>query len=236
MKGEGKDERESGLVLHFRGSFARAAFLLRFCRPGIFQDFAKNGEERNKKERSRKMNMNWADWAVLAMMAVVMFFIPIVIGKYIDMRVRLSVKYAVKDKELNWFRKAASIEFLTAAQMWRSVPGHALAILPDGRVFGFLGCKVAEASILGCEEAYFDVMTDRAGRGMTDEEIERRVPDQETLWRVKMGDVIVYFEAVYGKGLRNTLGVDVREAAAFHVELQSVRAGIAAKAEEVRRG
>lgn len=33
------------------------------------------------------MNMNWVDWAVLAMMAVVMFFIPIVIGKYIDMRV-----------------------------------------------------------------------------------------------------------------------------------------------------
>ena len=165
-------------------------------------------------------------------MAVVMFFIPIVIGKYIDMRVRLSVK----DKELNWFRKAASIEFLLAAQMWRSVPGHAFAILPDGRVFGFLGCKVAEASVLACEEAYFDVMTDRAGKGMADEEIERRIPDQGTLWRGKMGDVIVYFEAVYGKGLRNALGVDVREAAAFHVELQSVRAGIAAKAAKSGKG
>lgn len=146
------------------------------------------------------------------------------------------MKYAVEDKELNWFRKAASIEFLLAAEMWRRVPGHAFAILPDGRVFGFLGCKVAEASMLACEEVYFDVMTDRAGRGMADEEIERRVPDQGTLWRGKMGDVIVYFEAVYGKGLRGALGVDVREAAAFHVELQSVRAGIAAKAEEVRHG
>ena len=178
------------------------------------------------------MNMNWADWAVLAMMAVVMFFIPIVIGKYIDMRVRLSVK----DKELNWSRRAVSMGFLLAAKMCQDVPGHAFAILPDGRVFGFPGSMVAEASILGCEEAYFDVMTDRAGKGMADEEIERRIPDQGTLWRGKMGDVIVYFEAVYGKGLRNALGVDVREAAAFHVELQSVRAGIAAKAEEVRRG
>lgn len=178
------------------------------------------------------MNMNWADWAVLAMMAVVMFFIPIVIGKYIDMRVRLSVK----DKELNWFRKTAATEFLLAAKMWRCVPGHAFAILPDGRVFGFLGCKVAEALILACEAVYFEVMTDRAGRGLADEEISRRVPTGESMWRVKMGDVIVYFEAVYGKGLRNALGVDVCDAAAFHVELQSVRAGIAAKAEEVRRG
>jgi hypothetical protein len=195
---------------------------------------AKN--ETKKKERSRKMNMNWADWAVLAMMAVVMFFIPIVIGKYIDMRVCLAVKDAVKDKELNWLRKAASIEFLLAAQMWRRVPGHALAIMPDGKVFGFLGCKVAEASILACEEAYFDVMTDRGGRGLADEEISRRVPVGESMWRVKMGDVIVYFEAVYGKGLRNALGVDACDASAFHAELQSVRAGIAAKAEEVRHG
>ena len=182
------------------------------------------------------MNMNWADWAVLAMMAVVMFFIPIVIGKYIDMRVRLAVKDAVKDKELNWLRKAASIEFLLSAQMWRSVPGHAFAIMPDGRVFGFLGCKVAEASMLACEAAYFDVMTDRAGKGMADEEISFRVPLGDSMWRVKMGDVIVYFEAVYGKALRNALGVDACDAAAFHAELQSVRAGIAAKAEEVRRG
>ena len=178
------------------------------------------------------MNMNWADWAVLAMMAVVMFFIPIVIGKYIDMRVRLTVKYAVKDKELNWFRKAASIEFLLAAQMWRSVHGHALAIMPDGRVFGFLGCKVAEASMLACEKVYFELMTDCAGRGMADEEISRRVPTGESMWRVKMGDVIVYFEAVYGKDLRAVLGVDACDAAAFHVELQSVRAGIAAKADK----
>ena len=185
-----------------------------------------------KLKGKEKMNMNWADWAVLAMMAVVMFFIPIVIGKYIDMRVRL----AVKDKELNWFRKAASLEFLLAAQMWRSVPGHAFAILPDGRVFGFLGCKVAEASMLACEEVYFDVMTDRAGRGMADEEISWRVPTGDSMWRVKMGDVIVYFEAVYGKALRNALGVDACDASAFHAELQSVRAGIAAKAEEVRRG
>ena len=185
-----------------------------------------------KLKGKEKMNMNWADWAVLAMMAVVMFFIPIVIGKYIDMRVRL----AVKDKELNWFRKAASLEFLLAAQMWRSVPGHAVAIMPDGRVFGFLGCKVAEASMLACEEVYFDVMTDRAGRGMADEEISWRVPTGDSMWRVKMGDVIVYFEAVYGKALRNALGVDACDASAFHAELQSVRAGIAAKAEEVRRG
>ena len=182
------------------------------------------------------MNMNWVDWVVLAMMAVVMFFIPIVIGKYIDMRVRLAVKCAVKDKELNWFRKAASVEFLLAAQMWRCVPGHAVAIMSDGRVFGFLGCKVAEASILGCEEAYFELMTDRGGRGMADEEISRRVPTGESMWRVKMGDVIVYFEAVYSKALRNALGGDACDAAAFHVELQSVRAGIASKAEEVRRG
>lgn len=189
-----------------------------------------------KLKGKEKMNMNWVDWAVLAMMVVVMFFIPIVIGKYIDMRVRLTVKYAVKDKELNWFRKAASIEFLLAAQMWRSVPGHALAIMPDGRVFWFLGCKVAEASMLACEEVYFDVMTDRGGRGMADEEISRRVLTGESMWRVKMGDVIVYFEAVYGKALRHALGVDACDAAAFHAELQSVRAGIAAKAEEVRRG
>ena len=178
------------------------------------------------------MNMNWVDWAVLAMMAVVMFFIPIVIGKYIDMRVRLSVKH----KELSWSRRAVSMGFLLAAKMCRDVPGHAFAIMPDGRVFAFPGSEVAEALVLGCEEAYFDVMTDRAGRGMADEEISRRVPTGESMWRVKMGDVIVYFEAVYGKGLRNALGVDACDAAAFHAELQSVRAGIAAKAEEVRRG
>ena len=74
------------------------------------------------------------------------------------------------------------------------------------------------------------MMTDRAGRGMADEEISRRVQTGESMWRVKLGAVIVYFEAVYGKGLRNALGVDARDAAAFHVELQSVRAGIAAKA------
>ena len=95
--------------------------------------------------------------------------------------------------------------------------------------------------MLACEEVYFELMTDRGGRGMADEEISRRVPTGESMWRVKMGDVIVYFEAVYGKGLRNALGVDACDAAAFHVELQSVRAGIAAKAggakaEEVRRG
>jgi hypothetical protein len=93
------------------------------------------------------MNMNWADWAVLAMMAVVMFFIPIVIGKYIDMRVRLSVKH----KELSWSRRAVSMGFLLAAKMCRDVSGHAFAIMPDGRVFAFPGRKVAEASILQCE-------------------------------------------------------------------------------------
>ena len=148
---------------------------------------------------------------------------------------------SVKDKELNWFRKAASIEFLLAAKMCRYVPGHAFAILPDGRVFGYLGCVVAEASILGCEKAFFKVMTDRARRGMDDEEISRRVSTEELMWRARMGDVIVYFEAVYGKGLRNALGVDEYKAMSFHVELQSVRAGIAAKAggakaEEVRHG
>jgi hypothetical protein len=38
----------------FRESFARAAFSLRFCRPGIFKAFAKNGEERNKKRKVKK--------------------------------------------------------------------------------------------------------------------------------------------------------------------------------------
>ena len=178
------------------------------------------------------MNMNWADWAVLAMMAVVMFFIPIVIGKYIDMRVRLSVK----NKELNWSRRAVSMGFLLAAKMCRDVPGHAFAIMPDGRVFAFPGREVAEASILQCEAVYFEVMTDRDRKGLNNQEIKLRVPDQGTLWRGKMGDVIVYFEAVYGKALRNALGVDACDALAFHAELQSVRAGIAAKAEEVRRG
>lgn len=178
------------------------------------------------------MNMNWADWAAPAIMAVVMFFIPIVIGKYIDMRVRL----LMKNKELNWSRRAVSMGFLLAAKMCRDVPGHAFAIMPDGRVFAFPGRKVAEASVLACEEVYFEVMTDHAGRGMDDEEISRRVSTGESMWRVKMGDVIVYFEAVYGKALRHALGVDACDAAAFHVELQSVRAGIAAKAEEVRRG
>ncbi len=170
--------------------------------------------------------MNWADWAVLAMMAVVMFFIPIVIGKYIDMRVRLSVKH----KELNWSRRAVSMGFLLVARMRRSVPGRALVILPDGRVFAFLGSEVAEASILGCEAVYFEVMTDCDRKGLNDQEIKLRVPDQGTLWRGRMGDVIVYFDAVFGKGLRDALGVDEYKAMSFHVELQSVRAGIAAKA------
>lgn len=174
------------------------------------------------------MEKSWIDWAVLAAIGAVGFLFPFVIGKYIDMRVRLSVK----TNELNWCRRAASMAFLLAAKMCRCVPGHAFAILPDGRVFGFLGCKVAEASVLGCEEAYFDVMMDRAGRGMADEEISRRMPTGKSMWRVKLGDVIVYFEAVYGKGLRNALGVDVCDAVAFHVELQSVRAGIVAKADK----
>lgn len=183
------------------------------------------------------MNMNWADWAVLAMMAVVMFFIPIVIGRYIDMRVRLSVN----KNEINWSRCTVSMALLLAAKMCRCVPGRALAILPDGRVFAFPGSEVAEALVLGCEEVYFEVMTDRDRKGLNDREIELRVPPLRcphlvTFWRGKMGDVIVYFEAVYGKELRSALGVDACDATAFHVELQSVRAGIAAKAEEVRRG
>ena len=171
------------------------------------------------------MNMNWADWALLAMLAVVMFFIPIVIGKYIDMRVCLSVK----NKELNWSRRAVSMGFLLAAKMCRDVPGHAFAIMPDGRVFAFPGRKVAEASILQCEEVFFEVLMDRGRKGMDDEEISRRVSTEELMWRARMGDVIVYFEAVYGKGLRTALGVDEYKAMSFHVELQSVRAGIAAK-------
>ena len=179
-----------------------------------------------KKKGQEKMNMNWADWAVLVTMAVVMFFIPIVIGKYIDVRVRLSMK----TNELNWSRHAASMGFLLAAKMCRCVLGRAFAILPDGRVFSFPGSMVAEASILGCEEVFFEVLTDRDRKGLNDQEIKLRVPDLGTLWRGKMGDVIVYFEKVYGKELVNGLGVDARDAAAFHVELQSVRAGIAAKA------
>ena len=167
------------------------------------------------------MNMNWADWAVLVNMAVVVFIIPFVVAKYIDVRVRL----LMKTNELKWSRYTSSMGFLLAAKMCRCVPGHAFAILPDGRAFAFPGSEVAEALVLGCEEVYFDVMTDRAGRGMADEEISRRVSTEEFMWRARMGNVIVYFEAVYGKGLRNALGVDEYKAMSFHVELQRVRAG-----------
>ena len=199
-------------------------FMIRFFRLGKFFD---NDYIKSKKGQE-KMNdyMMWIELAVCAIALILTFLMPWIINKYIAMSIRLQI--AENEGEL--VRRTASMEFLLAAKMCRCVPGHAFAILPDGRVFGFPGSKVAEASVLGCEKVFFEVLTDRAGRGMADEEISRRMPTGESMWRVKMGDVIVYFEAVYGKGLRNALGVDARDAAAFHVELQSVRAGIAAKA------
>ena len=167
------------------------------------------------------MNMNWTDWAVLVTMAVVMFFIPIVIGKYIDMRVRL----AVKNENCCRDRLTLSVGLQLQASLWRSVVGLAYVILPDGRVFAFPGRKVAEAAILGCDAGYFKVMTDRGRRGLEGDEISRKFPDSGTVWRVKMGDAIVYFETVFYKGLRSVLEVEAVEVSTFWTELESVRAG-----------
>ena len=180
------------------------------------------------------MNMNWVDWAVLAMMAVVMFFIPIVIGKYVDAKIKLSMATAGAAVA----RSTVATGFLLESKMWRSVVGQAFVILADGRVFAFPGRKVAEAAFLNCAKVYFDVMTDRGRRGLDIDEIERKLPEDGMIWRVKVGDgdAIVYFDTIFDKGVRTALGVDSVEVSAFWAELESVRAGAAqAMWAEVRR-
>ena len=178
------------------------------------------------------MNMNWADWAVLAAMAVVMFFIPIEIGKYIDAKIKRSMATAGAAVA----RSTVATGFLLESKMWRSVVGQAFVILADGRVFAFPGRKVAEAAFLDCAKVYFDLMTDRARRGLDNDEIERKLPEDGKVWRVKVGDALVYFETIFGKGVRTALGVDAVEVSTFWAELESVRAGAArAMWAEVRR-
>lgn len=180
------------------------------------------------------MNMNWADWAVLAMMAVVGFLLPFVIGKYVDAKIKLSMVTAGAAIA----RSTVATGFLLESKMWRSVVGQAFVILADGRVFAFPGRKVAEAAFLNCAKVYFDVMTDRGRRGLDIDEIERRLPEDGMIWRVKVGDgdAIVYFDTIFDKGVRTALGVDSVEVSAFWAELESVRAGAAqAMWAEVRR-
>jgi hypothetical protein len=78
---------------------------------------------------------------------------------------------------------------------------------------------------LDCAKIYFDLMTDRGRRGLDNEEIERKLPEDGKVWRVKVGDAIVYFETIFGKGVRTALGVDAVEVSTFWTELESVRAG-----------
>ena len=187
-----------------------------------------------KLKGKEKMNMNWADWAVLAMMAVVGFLLPFVIGKYVDAKIKLSMVTAGAAIA----RSTVATGFLLESKMWRSVVGQAFVILADGRVFAFPGRKVAEAAFLNCAKVYFDVMTDRGRRGLDIDEIERRLPEDGMIWRVKVGDgdAIVYFDTIFDKGVRTALGVDSVEVSAFWAELESVRAGAAqAMWAEVRR-
>jgi hypothetical protein len=185
---------------------------LRFSRPGQFL----------KKRKVEKMEMSWLEWAVLAAMAMVGFLLPIVFGKYVDARIKLGmsgVEFAV-------VRKAGAAMFLLAARMWRVVLGQAFVILADGRVFAMPGRKVAEAAFLGCVRGYFEFMSDRGRRGLENDEIARKLPDDGMMWRVKMGGAIVYFETIFDKGVRTALGVDSVEVQTFWTELESVRAGV----------
>ena len=169
------------------------------------------------------MNMSWIEWAVLAVAGAVGLLLPFVIGKYIDAKIKLSMATAGAAIA----RSTVATGFLLESKMWRSVVGQAFVILADGRVFAFPGRKVAEAAFLECGKVYFDLMTDRGRRGLENDEIERKLPEDGMMWRVKVGDAIVYFETIFGKGVRTALGVDAVEVQTFWTELESVRAGAA---------
>ena len=169
------------------------------------------------------MEMSWIEWAVLAAIGAVGFLLSFEIGKYVGAK----IKQATIDAGAAVARSTVATGFLLESKMWRAVVGQAFVILADGRVFAFPGRKVAEAAFLDCAKVYFDLMTDRGRRGLENDEIERRLPEDGKVWRVKAGDAIVYFETIFGKGVRTALGVDAVEVSAFWAELESVRAGAA---------
>ena len=168
------------------------------------------------------MEMSWIEWATLAVAAVVGLLLPFVLSKYIDAKIKL----AMIDAGAAVARSTVATGFLLESKMWRSVVGQAFVILADGRVFAFPGRKVAVAAFLNCAKVYFDLMTDRGRRGLENDEIARKLPDDGMMWRVKVGDAIVYFETIFDKGVRTALGVDSVEAQTFWTELESVRAGV----------
>ena len=176
--------------------------------------------------------MSWIEWAVLAVAAVVGLLLPFVLSKYINAKIKL----AMIDAGAAVARSTVATGFLLDSKMWRVVLGQAFVILADGRVFAMPGRKVAVAAFLDCAKIYFDLMTDRGRRGLENDEIERKLPEDGKVWRVKVGDAIVYFETIFGKGVRTALGVDAVEVSAFWAELESVRAGAAqAMRAEARR-
>ena len=178
------------------------------------------------------MEMSWIEWAVLAVAAVVGLLLPFVLSKYINAKIKL----AMIDAGAAVARSTVATGFLLDSKMWRVVLGQAFVILADGRVFAMPGRKVAVAAFLDCAKIYFDLMTDRGRRGLENDEIERKLPEDGKVWRVKVGDAIVYFETIFGKGVRTALGVDAVEVSAFWAELESVRAGAAqAMRAEARR-
>ena len=175
-----------------------------------------------QRERLKKMEMSWIEWATLAVAAVVGLLLPFVIGKYIDAKIKL----AMADAGVAVAQGASAAGFLLESKMWRAVVGQAFVILADGRVFAMPGRKVAVAAFLDCAKIYFDLMTDRGRSGLDNDEIERKLPEDGKVWRVKVGDAIVYFETIFGKGVRTALGVDAVEVQTFWTELESVRAGV----------
>ena len=177
-----------------------------------------------QRERLKKMEMSWIEWATLAVAAVVGLLLPFVLSKYVDAKIKLAMATAGAVVA----RSTVATGFLLESKMWRSVVGQAFVILADGRVFAFPGRKVAEAAFLSCVKVYFDLMTDRGRRGLDNDEIERKLPEDGMIWRVKVGDgdAIVYFETIFGKGVRTALGVDAVEVQTFWTELESVRAGV----------
>ena len=175
-----------------------------------------------KLKGKEKMNMSWIEWTVLVAIGAVVFVLPYVIGKYIDAKIKL----AMADAGVAVAQGASAAGFLLESKMWRAVVGQAFVILADGRVFAMPGRKVAVAAFLDCAKIYFDLMTDRGRSGLDNDEIERKLPEDGKVWRVKVGDAIVYFETIFGKGVRTALGVDAVEVQTFWTELESVRAGV----------
>lgn len=180
------------------------------------------------------MDMSWIEWATLAVAGAVGLLLPFVLSKYIDAKIKL----AMIDAGAAVARSTVATGFLLDSKMWRVVLGQAFVILADGRVFVMPGRKVAVAAFLNCTKVYFEIMSDRGRRGLENDEIARKLPDDGMMWRVKVGDgdAIVYFETIFDKGVRTALGVDSVEVSAFWAELESVRAGAAlAMRAEARR-